>query len=153
MNSQRPRQHAQVLHRSALGPLNIYIQGLHLVFYGTSKCANDWLSDSCVFSWALFFLLVCLVPLQCDSFFFVIFYFIIFYYYPLETCYYFLPIKRREGVVLDGREVEKSWRIRGRLNHYQDILCEEKNLFYINGKGKEKSCVQSNRKNLYTLTT
>lgn len=41
-------------------------------------------------------------------FFFVIFYFIIFYYYPLETCYYFLPIKRREGVVLDGREVEKS---------------------------------------------
>ena len=56
VTSQRLKQRAQCLHVSALGPLHTYY-GLQC-FYGMPKCANEWVSGSCAFSWTRFLLFV-----------------------------------------------------------------------------------------------
>lgn len=55
------------LRRSVAGPPRVCTRSSMCVsvscFYGTPECENGRLSNSCAFSWALFFLLLCLVQL------------------------------------------------------------------------------------------
>ena len=46
---------------------------------GISDYKNEWVSDSCALSWALFLLLVCLVLFQCGRLYFIIFYVVMFF--------------------------------------------------------------------------
>lgn len=45
-----------------------------LVFHGILECANDCVSVSCAFFWALFLLSVCFVQFGCVSFCFILLY-------------------------------------------------------------------------------
>lgn len=69
------------MHRSVSGSLHIHYRFPFSVFRGLLSVRMSGVSDSFVFSWALFLLLVCLVQLLCDDFFcIVLLYFILLYF-------------------------------------------------------------------------
>lgn len=77
----RPKQQTQGL-RGWYQVLWVYIIAFRLVFYGTPERLNEWVSESCEFSWCSF-PLVCLVQLQCDYVCFILSFYCVknnFYY-------------------------------------------------------------------------
>lgn len=82
----RPKQQTQGL-RGWYQVLWVYIIAFRLVFYGTPERLNEWVSESCEFSWCSF-PLVCLVQLQCDYVCFILSFYCVknnFYYRKKKT--------------------------------------------------------------------
>lgn len=67
--------------------------------YGIPEYVNDWVSDSCAFSWAFFFLFVCLVKFQWNMF---------FSSYHILFCYFFIIIlKSCSFLIRDKKKVDE----------------------------------------------
>lgn len=98
-------------------------------FYGTPECENGQLSDSCVFSWALFFLLLCLV--QLFPFYLTVFYFVMFCCCLLEAHSFLM--RDRKGVDLDGRGGGEELGGRREETPVRIYHVREKSLFLIKG--------------------
>lgn len=81
----------------------VHIIALVLFFYGTPECRNEWFSDSCAFSWALFLVFVFFCPTFMWWFLFhlIIFCFVMFGCYLFKACSFLM--RDRRGVDLDKR--------------------------------------------------
>lgn len=83
-----------------------YTVASSLVFYGIPECMSEWDSASCTFfSWAIVFLFVCPVQLQCDRFCFVSF---LFCYILLSSLRSFFLMRDRNYVNLDMKGDSKE---------------------------------------------
>jgi len=153
MNSQRQRQYAQGLHRSAPGLLCSHYGFQFSTFIWISKWMNEMFSDSCAFFCAHFILFVLS---NSDGFvfalslYYITLYHIIliaFYYHPFEAC---LPSNERQkqsGSRWEGRQ-KGIGRSRGRGNAIR-LYYLRKILFSI--KGKRPIQLQNKEKCLYNI--
>lgn len=88
---------------------------------------NEWLSDSCACSCALFFLLGCLARPQHDGFCFILYFILFFGCYLLQACSFL--IRDRKRVDPEGREKGKELgRVEGeeREETNKDIFYEKR---------------------------
>lgn len=108
-------------------------------FYWTLECVNEWVFDSCAFSWALFFLLAYLVQLLCDNFF-ILTHFSFYYVVILSIRSLFFSNKRQKR---SGSGWEGNWKEKWSETVIR-IYCMTKE-YISNKREKQKKRIQTQK--------